>query len=81
MCLIMCSTVCRRRRAERIFPTRITLFQLIAHKIITSYRLSSDAILQILEEIEDDIESRIEMLTMYGIVGRERHLFPNELQV
>uniref|UniRef100_A0A8C9Z1S6 Putative nuclease HARBI1 n=1 Tax=Sander lucioperca TaxID=283035 RepID=A0A8C9Z1S6_SANLU len=47
----------QRRRAERIFATRITLFQLSEHKIIKRYRLSSHAILQLLEEIKDDIES------------------------
>uniref|UniRef100_A0A8D0CQB1 Putative nuclease HARBI1 n=1 Tax=Sander lucioperca TaxID=283035 RepID=A0A8D0CQB1_SANLU len=46
-----------RRRAENIFATRITLFQLSEHKIIKRYRLSSHAILQLLEEIKEDIES------------------------
>ena len=45
----------KTRRAQRIFATRITLFQLSEHEIIK--QLSSHAILQSLEEIKDDIES------------------------
>ena len=47
----------QRRRAQRIFGTRITLFELSEQEIITRYRLSSHAILELLEQIKDDIES------------------------
>lgn len=46
----------QRQRAERIFSTRITLFQLSEPEIIRRYRLTSHAILQLLNQISDDIE-------------------------
>ena len=45
-----------RRRADRIYATRITLFQLSEEQIIRRYRLSSAAIIQLLDEIKDDLE-------------------------
>ena len=46
----------QRQRTERIFPTRITLFQLSEPEIIRRYRLTSHAILQLLNEIRNNIE-------------------------
>ena len=46
----------QRQRAKIIFSTRITLFQLSEPEIIRRYRLTSHAILQLLNQIRDDIE-------------------------
>lgn len=42
--------------AERIFHTRVSLFNLSERKIVKRYRLSSHAIIDLLGEIEDDLQ-------------------------
>uniref|UniRef100_A0A3B4TDM9 DDE Tnp4 domain-containing protein n=1 Tax=Seriola dumerili TaxID=41447 RepID=A0A3B4TDM9_SERDU len=45
-----------RQRRERIFSVRVTLFGMIEEKIIETYRLSGDAILEPLREVGADLD-------------------------
>uniref|UniRef100_A0A3B4VLK6 DDE Tnp4 domain-containing protein n=1 Tax=Seriola dumerili TaxID=41447 RepID=A0A3B4VLK6_SERDU len=45
-----------RQRRERIFSVRVTLFGMAEEKIIETYRLSGDAILELLREVGTDLD-------------------------
>ncbi|XP_028315330.1 putative nuclease HARBI1 [Gouania willdenowi] len=46
----------KRLRRERIFPTRVNIFGMNEPEIIDTYRLSSNAILELLDELWSDLE-------------------------
>ena len=48
----------RRRRQERIFRTRLTIFQQTEEEIFDKYRLSSAVILDVIDLLKPHLESR-----------------------